>query len=164
MNLRIGHIAAALLALAAGAVEARAAESRTWYVYCEGESADAHWAVLSENFWPHAETADYGRLVGSAARAFFESRHGLALDGCAGVNFRDDSLAVHSRNLTAELHRRMGDRVYFLPLPAEILSAGAESAPTVALPASGGAGPADQIASGGQAIEVRGWAPATAPR
>ncbi len=127
MELRIGLFAAALLVLA-GAKESRATEAKTWYVYCEGASASKHWAVFSENFWPHPETAGYSRLVGSAAKAFFESRHDIPLEGCAGVNFRNGSLAEHSRSLTAQLHRQMGDRIYFLRLPAEILPAAMASA------------------------------------
>ena len=166
MIFRMAHIAAALPALLAGAVEARAAEPKTWYVYCEGESADGHWAVFSENFWPHPETAEYGRLVGSAAKTFFESRHDLSLDGCAGVNFRNGVLAEHSRSLTVQLHRRMGDRVYFLPLPAEVLPMGAEPASAVAsaLPLRAEEGPGHRAVSGGQAAEFQGWAPPSAPR
>jgi hypothetical protein len=166
MNLRTGCIAATLLVLAAGPDEARTAEPRTWYVYCEGGSAEGHWAVFSENFWPHPETADYGRLVGSAAKAFFESRHDLSIEGCAGVNFRDDSLAEHSRSLTVQLHRRMGDRIYFLPLPAEIIPTGAEPASAAIRPAqssSAGARTTDQVASGHQAVDAWSRAP-TPPR
>jgi hypothetical protein len=121
MRVRAGFLTVALLALGAGAESGVAAEAKTWYVYCEGNSGDGHWAVFSENFWPHAGGADYGRRVGDAAKAFFEARHALSLDGCAGVNFRNDSLAKHSRSVTVQLHRRMGDRVYFFPLPREVL-------------------------------------------
>ncbi len=121
MGMRVGLVAAAMGVLAASAQGGAAAEAKTWYVYCEGANADGHWAVFSENFWPHPETADYGHRVGSAAKAFFEERHAVSLEGCAGVNFRDDGLAEHSRRTTAQLHRRMGDRVYFFPLPNEVL-------------------------------------------
>ena len=121
MRFPIRLFAAALVALGAGAQPGMATEPKTWYVYCEGASPEGHWAVFSENFWPHPETADYGRRVGSAAEAFFETRHDLALEGCAGVNFRNGGLAEHSRTQTVQLHRRMGDRVYFFPLPAEVL-------------------------------------------
>jgi hypothetical protein len=155
MDFRIKAVAASLLLLGSGAEAGNATEPKTWYVYCEGASADRHWAVFSENFWPHPETADYARLVGSAAKAFFESRHDLALEGCAAVNFRDGSLAEHSRSLTVQLHRRMGDRVYLLPLPAELLPATSQapSAVAAALPSSGEARPAAQVASGGQAVQ-----------
>jgi hypothetical protein len=141
MNSRIiiGQVAAALLVLGAGAEGGAAAEPKTWYVYCEGASPDGHWAVFSENLWPHPATADYGRRVGDAAKAFFEARHGLALEGCSGVHFRNDSLAEHSRTLTVRLHRRMGDRVYFFPLPPEALPAEplpAEPLPAAVLPAA----------------------------
>ena len=151
MIARSGYLLAALLALAAGADQGRASEPKTWYVYCEGQSAESHWAVFSENFWPHPETADYGRLVGSAAKAFFESRHDLSLDGCAGVNFRDNSLAEHSRTLTVQLHRRMGDRIYFLRLPSEVLPEAAQATSALATPA-------------GQAADAQGWAMPTRPR
>jgi hypothetical protein len=150
---RISFLVAALLVLASAA-GARAAEPKTWYVYCEGASADTHWAVFSENFWPHPEIAGYGRQVASAAKAFFEQRHDLVLEGCAGVSFRDDSLAEHSRSLTAQLHRRMGDRVYFLSLPAEVLPAAALAPSSQA----SGNGHAELLASG-QRVDVRGWAP-----
>ncbi len=149
MEFRVRHLAAALLVFAAGGQDAQATEAKTWYVYCEGASSDGHWAVFSENFWPHPETAGYARLVGSAAKAFFESRHDLSLEGCAGVNFRDDSLAEHSRSLTVQLHRKMGDRIYFLRLPAEILPAAA-LAPARSSPQDGGS--ADQMAAG-QAVD-----------
>jgi hypothetical protein len=164
MNFPIRPIAASLLVLGAGAQWGNATEPKTWYVYCEGASADRHWAVFSENFWPHPETADYARLVGSAAKAFFESRHDLSLEGCAGVNFRDGSLAEHSRSLTVQLHRRMGDRVYFLPLPAEIIPTSAQPAVAAALPSSAEAGAAHRVVSGGQAADSWGWAPPSAPR
>jgi hypothetical protein len=124
MNFRTKLVGAAMIALCASARVAMAAEHKTWYVYCEGASPDGHWAVFSENFWPHPETDDYGRLVGSAAKEFFEARHDIALEGCAGVDFRDGALAEHSRAQTLQLHRQMGDRIYFFPLPAEILPVG----------------------------------------
>lgn len=119
-------LAAAAIALAA--VPAAAAEAKTWYVYCEGADKGDHWAVFSENFWPHPLTEGYGREAGSAAKAFFEARHNVHLDGCAAVNFVDSSLAEHSRSRTAQLHKKMGDRVLYLPLPREAL-------PVVAVPA-----------------------------
>jgi hypothetical protein len=111
----------ALLLLSVGAQGARAAEATTWYVYCEGENVGAHWAVFSENFWPHPDSADYGRRVGDAARIYFESQHDLSIEGCAAVNFPNRSLADHSRTRTVKLHKRMGDRVYFIPLPRDVL-------------------------------------------
>ena len=121
MRFWIGVLGAAFLTLFVSAQDATAAERKTWYVYCEGTSPEGHWAVFSANFWPHPESEDYGRRVGSAAKAFFEARHALALDGCAGVDFRDGALAEHSRTQTMQLHRQMGDRVYSFTLPAEIL-------------------------------------------
>jgi hypothetical protein len=160
MEFRVGLLAAALLVFAAGGQEVRATEPKTWYVYCEGASADGHWAVFSENFWPHPETAGYARLVGSAAKAFFETRHDISLEGCAGVNFRDDSLAEHSRSLTVQLHRRMGDRIFFLRLPAEILPA------TAVMPARAPRqddGSTDQMAAG-QRVDTEEWSPSAPPR
>ena len=154
MPFRVRHVAAVLLLLGAGAETGNATEPRTWYVYCEGANGDRHAAVFSENFWPHPETAGYARLVGRAAKAFFESRHDLALDGCAGVNFRDHLLAEHSRSLTVQLHRRMGDRIYFLLLPPEILPVAPQSASLPASPvasttrADGHAAAASAAASG----------------
>lgn len=114
-------LATALLAVAVSMPPATAADTRTWYVYCEGEAKGAHWAVFSENFWPHPMTEGYGRMVGHAAKAFFEDRHDVTLAGCAAVNFVDTSVARHSRARTAQLHQRMGDRVMYFPLPSEAL-------------------------------------------
>jgi hypothetical protein len=162
MDFRIRHFAAALVMLGAGIQASAATEPRTWYVYCEGASANGHWAVFSENLWLHPETGDYGQRVGGAAKAFFESRHDLALEGCAGVAFRNDSLAEHSRTLTVQLHRKMGDRIYFLPLPAEVLPGVTPLASVVAAaaPAGGNGLPAQ----GGDQHDGRGWAPSAAPR
>ena len=167
MRSRVGLVVAAILALGASTQAGAAAEARTWYVYCEGASAAGHWAVFSENFWPHPESADYGHLVGSAAKAFFEKRHDVSLEGCTGVNFRDDSLAEHSRKLTAQLHRRMGDKVYFFPLPNEILP---EDAPQDARIALTAARDESTLAAGGSPSTVDAidpdpqWQPFTAPR
>lgn len=157
-------VVAATIALGAGvgagAPAGLAAEATTWYVYCEGASEDGHWAVFSENIWPHPETEDYGHRVGNAAKAFFEKRHAVALEGCAGVNFRDDGLAEHSRKTTAQLHRRLGDRVYFFPLPNEVLQEDA------ALRASVAGADAAALAGGSLAggETDAGWSPYTAPR
>ncbi len=160
----IRHGAAALAVLCATVQSAMATEPNTWYVYCEGAGAADHWAVFSENFWPHPETDGYARRVGSAAKAFFETRHDLALEGCAGVNFRDDSLAEHSRSFTVQLHRRLGDRVYFFPLPSEILPADAPAPGIPAASAAADTGSADQAATGGGNDEEPAWMPSTAPR
>ena len=109
--------AATGIALVSGVSPASPADSKTWYVYCEGNDSSANWAVFSENFWPHPLTEGYGRQVASAAKAFFESRHGVRLEGCAGVSFAEFSLAEYSRSRTAKLHKKMGDRVFFFPLP-----------------------------------------------
>ena len=151
MDFRIRHIAAGFILFGAGAGDGAAAEPRTWYVYCEGASPEGHWAVFSENFWPHPEAADYGRRVGSAAKAFFEMRHDLALEGCAGVDFRDDRLAEHSRTLTVQLHRRMGDRIYFFRLPSDVLPVDGTPTPIAAAAPVGegvGEGAAEQVAGG----------------
>lgn len=122
MKFAITHLAAAGLALAAGASPASAADTRTWYVYCEGKTRQGvHSAVFSENFWSHPLTEGYDRDVAAAAKAFFESRHNVQLDGCAGVDFVDTRLAEHSRSRTAQLHEQMGDRVLYLRLPDEAL-------------------------------------------
>ena len=165
MNFRIivRQVAAALIVLGASAEGGAAAEPKTWYVYCEGASPDGHWAVFSENLWPHPATADYGRRVGSAAKAFFEARHQLALEGCSGVDFRNDSLAEHSRRLTVRLHRRMGDRVYFFPLPAEVLTADAPPASVVATATPTGSG-VDRTSAVAGEDELRRWEPSPAPR
>lgn len=123
MKFAISSLAAVAAALVISASPATSAETKTWYVYCEGNRQGDHWAVFSENFWPHPLTESYGREVGSAAKAFFESRHDVELEGCAAVNFVEPSLAQHSRSRTEQLHRRMGDRVYYFPLPSEALPA-----------------------------------------
>ena len=127
MKFMMTIFAATGLALAFGASPASSADSKTWYVYCEGNNRDDHWAVFSENFWPHPLTEGYGRQVASAAKAFFEARHDVRLEGCAGVNFVDFSLAEHSRSRTAQLHKKMGDRVFFFPLPDEARPVAAEA-------------------------------------
>lgn len=116
-------VLAAGLALAAGGLPAKASDTKTWYAYCEGNRQGDHWAVFSENLWPHPLTEGYGRDVATAAKVFFEARHNVQLDGCAGVNFVDASLAEHSRSRTAQLHRKMGDRVLYFRLPDEALPA-----------------------------------------
>ena len=121
MNSMITALATAGLALAASASPASSSDAKTWYVYCEGNGHGDHWAVFSENFWPHPVTEGYGRQVGSAAKAFFEARHNVRLEGCAAVNFVDFSLAEYSRSRTAQLHKKMGDRVFFFPLPDDAL-------------------------------------------
>ncbi len=164
MGSRGGLIVSALMAIGAGAQCAAAADAKTWYVYCEGASAEGHWAVFSENFWPHPETADYAVRVGDAAKAFFEKRHAVSLEGCAGVNFRDDSLAEHSRQTTAHLHRRMGDRVYFFPLPNEILRQ--ELAPDPGFVLRAAVATRDVPGEGASAAlgDEPQWTPHTAPR
>jgi len=116
-----GLATAAAIVLASSVSPATSSDTKTWYVYCEGADQGDHWAVFSENFWPHPMTEGYGRQVGSAAKAFFESRHDVRLEGCAAVNFVDTSLARHSRNRTAQLHEKMGDRVLYFPLPSDAL-------------------------------------------
>lgn len=122
MNLAATFAAAAGFALAVGASPASASDLKTWYVYCEGDRQGDHLAVFSENFWSHPLTEGYGREVSTAAEAFFESRHDVQLDGCAGVNFVDHRLAEHSRSRTAQLHQKMGDRVLYFRLPDEALA------------------------------------------
>jgi hypothetical protein len=164
MGSRIGSIAAAIFALGAGVQACPAAETKTWYVYCEGAGSDGHWAVFSENLWPHAETADYGDRVASVAKAFFERRHDVSLEGCAGVNFRDDSLAEHSRQTTAQLHRRLGDRVYFFPLPNEVLRQELAPDPRVVLRAAVDGRDTAMADSSAEGSESTRWTPVTAPR
>jgi hypothetical protein len=126
-------VAAAAAVLAFSASPAAPSDTKTWYVYCEGTRQGDHWAVFSENFWPHPLTEGYGRRAGTAAKAFFESRHDLELDGCAAVNFIDASLAEHSRNRTAQLHKKMGDGVLYFPLPSEALPVDPPAATLVTL-------------------------------
>lgn len=123
MKIAITPLAVATLALVVSASPSVSADTKTWYVYCEGAGQGDHWAVFSDNFWPHPATEGYGRRVGSAAKAFFEARHDVQLDGCAAVSFVEVSLAEHSRSRTAQLHKRMGDRVLYFPLPSEALPA-----------------------------------------
>ena len=107
-----------------GAVLAPPAESadhKVWYVYCEGERGGNHWAVFSKNFWQSPASDSYGRAVGSAAEQFIESSYNVALSGCSGVNFYDKTSAQYSRERTARLHRKMGDRVYFFNIPSNVL-------------------------------------------
>lgn len=120
MNVAATSLAAAF-ALVVSASAATSTEYKTWYVYCEGANQSEHWAVFSENFWGHPATEGYGRRVGSAAKDFFEARHDVRLEGCAAVNFVDFTLAEHSRNRTAQLHKSMGDRVFYFRLPDDAL-------------------------------------------
>lgn len=96
--------------------------SKTWYVYCEGFGHGMHWAVLSENVWAHADAADYAKRISSAAETHFEAAHNVSLTGCSGIKFLDDSSAHYSRERTVALHRKMGDRVYFFPLPGDLVN------------------------------------------
>lgn len=126
--------------IAAPAADASEAEPKTWYVYCEGTGKGAHWAVFSENFWPHPMTDGYGHRIGDAARSYFETHHEMSLEGCSGVNFVDPALARHSRDRTVQLHKKMGDSVYFFPLPTEKLDV---AEPQVALGRTAEAPPVD---------------------
>jgi hypothetical protein len=101
---------------------AQADGAKSWYVYCEGESQNTHWAVFSENIWPYPESDSYGRRVGSAAEQHFEETHNVALTGCSGVKFFDATLAEFSRERTVRLHEQMGDQVYFFRLPQAVLA------------------------------------------
>jgi len=112
----------AALLLASAVSPAGAAESKTWYIYCEGFGHGVNYAVFSQNIWPHIETEGYGRRVGTAAEEFFETRHDVPLTGCSGVNFFDMASAEYSRSRTVKLHKKMGDRVYFFKLPNGMLS------------------------------------------
>lgn len=162
MHVGVKTAAAVLVMIGVGAPSVNAAEATTWYVYCEGASPEGHWAVFSESFWSHPETEDYGRHVGSAAKAFFETRHDVSLDGCSGVNFRTDVLAEHSRKMTALLHRNMGDRVYFFSLPTEVLPQDAPAEkPVAAVTASVDEREASAVGTG---ETDQNWEPFTAPR
>ncbi len=119
---RIARFFIGFCLIAGVVVPAHATETRTWYVYCEGTRHGEHWAVFSENMWPHADTGRYGRAVASAAEAFIEREHNLPLQGCASVPFIDGVSAAHSRARTAKLHKRMGDKVYYVALPGRILA------------------------------------------
>lgn len=98
-----------------------ASGSKTWYVYCEGFNHGVNYAVFSQT-WSHPASEGYGRKIGSAAAAFYESRHAVRLSGCSGVQFFDATSASYSRERTVTLHKKMGDRVYFLNLPASVLT------------------------------------------
>ncbi len=114
-------LTASLVLAAAAALPARANEPKTWYVYCDGFSHGVNYAVFSQNIWPHPETDNYGRRIGSAAEEFFEARHDVPLAGCSGVQFFDLASAKYSRKRTVRLHKKMGDRVYFFNLPLNVL-------------------------------------------
>ena len=117
--LRVLLIAA--LAMVVGA-EANAKDKKTWYVYCEGHAHGEGWAVFSRNFWESPVSENYGSRVGSAAEEFIEARHSVKVTGCSGVQFFDGISAQFSRDRTVRLHRKMGDRVYFINLPVTVLS------------------------------------------
>ena len=129
MRVAVTTFAAAVAALAISATPATSDDAKTWYVYCEGADQSDHWAVFSENFWGHPITEGYGRRVSSAAKDFFETRHALQLEGCAAVNFVDHTLAEHSRNRTAQLHKSMGDRIFYFQFPREALPVDVAAAP-----------------------------------
>ena len=109
----------ALLALLFG--HSAMAQERTWYVYCEGYGHGMHWAVFSQNMWPHDGSDNYARKVALRAEMFIEEKHDLPLQGCSGVNFLDMDQADHSRQRTELLHRKMGDQVHYFNLPADLL-------------------------------------------
>lgn len=102
--------------------EAEAGNSKTWYVYCEGHAHGVSWAVFSRNMWQSPVSDNYGRRVGSRAEEFIESNHRVNLSGCSGVQFFDAISARYSRDRTVRLHKKMGDRIFFFNLPAEVLS------------------------------------------
>lgn len=169
MHSLIRHLAASIVVFSAGTAIVRASEPNTWYAYCEGESDGAHWAVFSQNFWPHPPTEGYGREVGMAAKAFFESRHAMSLEGCTGVDFVDTSLAEHSRARTALLHEQMGDRIYYFQLPAEALPRDAQVTAPVLQPVDfHTAEPAQKAISEPTASQPKptekGWVPRRAPQ
>ena len=103
------------------AFPAAANDGKTWYVYCEGYAHGVNYAVFSQT-WSHPATEGYGRKIGSEAEAFYESRHSVRLSGCSGVQFFDSTSASYSRDRTVRLHKKMGDRVYFLKLPSSVLA------------------------------------------
>lgn len=111
-------LAAALSMICAGAA---AQDQKIWYVYCEGHGHGMHWAVFSQNFWARAATENYDRVASSAAERFFEQRHQVKLTGCSAVHFLDQTSAKYSRDRTVRLHKKMGDRVYFFPLPSGVI-------------------------------------------
>ena len=111
----------AIVLLAAAIPRAEAKDRKTWYVYCEGHGHGMHWAVFSQNFWERPDIDGYGRRVGSAAEQFFEARHEVPLTGCSGVQYMDAISAKYSRDRTVQLHKKMGDTVYFFDLPNDIL-------------------------------------------
>lgn len=109
------------LLFAAWTLPVQANQDKTWYVYCEGYGHGMNWAVFSRNFWPHQESENYGRRVGSIAEEFFEERHDVPLTGCSGVQFFDATTARYSRDRTVKLHKKMGDRIYFFDFPDRLL-------------------------------------------
>lgn len=111
---------AAAAVLVSGAAQAK--DAKSWYVYCEGQSQNDHWAVFSKNIWPHPETEDYSNRLSSAAQRHFERTHNVAVSGCSGVKFFDASLAEYSRERTVRLHKQMGDQIYFFQMPQEIFN------------------------------------------
>ena len=119
---KFGTRAALAMLLFSAAGTAHADDAKTWYVYCEGQGHGTHWAVFSENVWPYPDSENYGRRVGSAAEEHFEATHEVKLSGCSGVNFFDVSTAEFSRDRTVRLHKKLGDEIYFFPLPRHVFA------------------------------------------
>lgn len=117
--MRVLLFAVAALFLSA---QAHAKDQKTWYVYCEGHGHGMSWAVFSRNFWKSPESENYGRRVGSAAEEFIESNHSVKLAGCSGVKFYDAISARYSRDRTVRLHKKLGDRIYFINIPSTVLT------------------------------------------
>ena len=110
------------VAVLVGSSVSQAKDRKIWYVYCEGYAHGVNWAVFSRNFWQSPVTENYGRRVGSAAEQFIERNHRVPLEGCSGVQFFDETSAKYSRDRTVRLHKRMGDKIYFVNLPVQVLS------------------------------------------
>lgn len=152
-----------IVALVAVCMIVGGSDAVTWYAYCEGSAGARGVAVFSSNFWSHSESTGYGRQIGNSAEAYFETRFGMPLAGCAGVGFTHPGLAEHSRARTIRLHTRLGDEIRFFHLPDTALPGKVfrpAARPAAKLPSEPGSSTHLKRAP---FVGFRIWAPSTAP-
>lgn len=117
-------ISAALAGFAGAASLAGAAQAsdvRTWYVYCEGTVNGKASAIFSTNVWSHAQSSSYQSALAAAAENYIAGSPGTKLSGCAGIAFFDQTIATYNRERTAEMARGVGDTVYYVDMPSQVL-------------------------------------------
>jgi hypothetical protein len=102
-------------------VSVQASEVRSWYVYCEGTVNGKASAIFSANVWPHVQSNSYQSSLAAAAQSYIAGSPGTKLSGCAGVGFLDQTVATYNRERTAEFARGVGDTVYYVDMPPQVL-------------------------------------------